>query len=318
MNTDPASFVERFVTGLGFVLAIDNCARGCTHCPAFGSKAPVERADLHRLEDWLRFLTDLRRSYGLSETWWDTVHCWRISDPLDYTARLPASNGIATVADVASLWREHLHQGLYVVTNGSEGRPHARRALQAFAALPRLVSQIKLTITPADRAWGTDRYIEHMAADLRILQPLWELPANRFDTDLEEYQLRLNVKSTAADQPAARAVTAMIMRRAGVSPALIDANLDDLRRVKFKPIYDLGTATGEPTAVDGAIDITAEDGTRHKPTPRSRVQYGIRPNGVLFEVDMHAFTETDLRHETTGEPHRLNHILTAVDRAGWR
>lgn len=51
-------------------------------------------------------------------------------------------------ADVARLWRDRLGQGLYVVTNGAEGRPLARRSLAQIAEQPELVSQVKLNHHP--------------------------------------------------------------------------------------------------------------------------------------------------------------------------
>jgi len=311
-----ASFVEEFVTQLGFVLAVDGCQRGCRNCPAFGSTAPVQRADLFEIEDRLRFLADLRVYYGLSGTYSDTIHCWRISDPLDYIDRLPRGSGVATVADLATLWREYLHQGLYVVTNGSEGRRYAQRALRAFAAAPRLVSQVKLTITPADREWGTAKYIENMTSDLRTLLPLWDYPVDRLDGNLDDRRLRLNVTSTSRDRAQARSATADIMRAAGVKPALIPNWLDDPRRVAFKPIYDPGTSTGEPTPVEDAIAITTTDRQRSTPSQWAQHRYGIRPNGNLFKVDMCSFTETDL-HKSSGGPYTIDQIRAGVTRAGW-
>lgn len=279
--------------GLGFVLAVDNCARGCLHCPAYGAHALVQRAPLHQLA---RTLADLGTAWRRLDTRppGRVVHCWRISDPLDYTVRL--QNGtVATCADVARLWRDHLGQGLYLVTNGTEARPQARRALTQIAAQPDLVSQVKVTITPADRAWGTTRYETDLASDIATLAPLWHLPSTRFE-DPHGRRLRLNVKTTPTREAETMAAVRRVLRLAGLNADEVEAACADPTMVRVKPIYDLGTATGTPTPVPGAIDIRDPGGHRYKPTPhaRPRFQYGIRPDLRLFEVDMYAFTEHDL------------------------
>ncbi|GAB3487649.1 hypothetical protein GCM10027521_31000 [Amycolatopsis cihanbeyliensis] len=299
----PALSSAEVVSQLGFVLAIDNCARGCRHCPAYGSAARVERASLRTLSRRLHSVAAARRRLGLSARPERTVHCWRISDPLDWVSRT-RRDGTATAADLALLWRERLGgQGLYVVTNGSEGRRTARQALTVLAAMPVLVSQLKITITPADATWGTEDYVAALAADVRIAKPLWELPADRGETRADARRLRLNVKTTVAQEAEAREVTEAILRGAGLSRKSTGDVIDDPRFVAFKPIYDLGAADGAASPVPGALDL-AEVGTgrRYKPTPRdrSRTQYGIRPDGRLFAVDMYAFTETDLSDHETG------------------
>lgn len=213
------SFIEHFVTRLGYVLAIDHA----------GATAPFV------LENRLRFVAGMRAAYGMSEICWDTVQCARGADPLDYAEPLPYSGGVATAADVATLWRENLRQGLHVVTRGSAGSPHGRQALRAFAAVPRLVSQVELRMTGRDGIVG----------DLRILLPLWEMPADRVDADLDATRLLLRV----SDRDAA----ATLLRSAGLSPALIDTTLDDPRRVRWTPA-----------------------------SPQSGAWYGIRTNGALF------------------------------------
>lgn len=288
---------------LGFVLAIDGCARNCAHCSAFGSTAPVQRADIDTLTRRLASIAHARAHLELPAAPDRTVHSWRISDPLDYRSRT-SRDGTATAADVAVLWHEQLHQGLYVVTNGSEGRQHARRALAAFAATPLLISQLKLTITPADQDWGTDRYIDDLAADLRLVLPLWELPADRPENQPGALRLRINLKTTANDHRDAREITAKILRTAGLSAQAADTALDDPQRVACKAIYDLGRADGGPSAVPDAVAITDTTGQRNKPTPetRARIQYGIRPDGRLFVADMYAFAEADLMDPTTHQP----------------
>lgn len=281
------------ITRLGFVLAVDNCARGCLHCPAYGSHALVQRAPLHQLARTLADLGTAHRRLDMAPPA-RVVHCWRISDPLDYTVRL-LSGTVATCADVARLWCDHLGQGLYVVTNGAEGRPLARRALAEIAEQPELVSQVKLTLTPADRAWGTSRYESDLAADIAALAPLWHLPSTRAE-DPRGRRLRLNVKTGPARQAETLAAVRRVLRMAGLTGGEVEAACADPSMVAVKPIYDLGNATGAPSPVRGAVDIRYPAGHRFKPTPlaRSRVQYGIRPDLRLFEVDMYAFTEHDL------------------------
>jgi hypothetical protein len=301
------------VAELGFVLAIDGCARRCQHCPAFGSTGPARRADLDQLTVRLESLARARHAVGLPATPGRTMHCWRISDPLDYWWRT-TRDGTATAADLALVWRDHLHQALYVVTNGSEGHPAGRRALATFGATPALVSQLKLTITPADRSWATPRYVDDLAADMRSVLPLWELPAARPEAGDGAARLRLNVKTTPGTLDEARHRTTAILRAAGLAPSAVDDAIADPRRVVFKPIYNLGTATGAPSPIGGAIDVTDLSGQRHKPTPHTRAQwqYGIRPDGRLFVVDMYAFTETELADPTTGQPLFWDQALRTV------
>jgi hypothetical protein len=281
------------VAGLGFVLAIDHCARGCEHCPAYGDRTPVQRAPLTELARTVAGVAAARRRLGLADDR-RVVHCWRISDPLDYVTRSPGG-AVVTCADVACLWRTHLGQGLYVVTNGSEGRPNARRALHDLVTSPDLVSQAKLTITHADRSWDSPRYIGDLAHDVATLAPLWRLPSTRVE-DRAGLRFRINVKTTAARMAEVRALVVAVLVRSGLSRAEAGTACDDHSRVRFKPIYDLGNATGRRSPVEGALDVRAADGHRYKPTveTRRRAQFGIRPDRRLFLVDMFAFTEHDL------------------------
>lgn len=285
------------VADLGFVLAIDHCARGCQHCPALGDRTPVQRAKLSDLARTVASVAEARRRLKVTDQ--RVVHCWRISDPLDYVVRLPGGR-VATCAEVAGLWRTYLGQGLYVVTNGSEGSPTARRALTQLAAAPELVSQIKLTITPADRAFGTPRYIADLAHDVATLTALWRLPSSRAE-DSTGRRFRINVKATPDRMAEVHALVMQVLTRAGLSPGQAHACGENPDLVRFKPIYDLGTAAGAPSPVVGAIDVRGGDGHRFKPTgeTRRRMQYGIRPGGRLFVVDMYAFLEHDL-----GDPDR--------------
>ncbi len=295
-----------FLSGLGFVLAVDNCARGCAHCPAYGSRAPVSRAPLDVFERRLAAIAAARRRLEL-DALRRVVHCWRISDPLDYSWRT-TKGSVATCADVAALWREHLDQGLYVVTNGSEGKPTARHALARLVRQPQLTSQVKLTVTHADREWGTARYLANITDDLRALAPLWDLPATRRE-DPTGRRFRVNVKATPERHSEVRTAVVRALRDTGLSARQAKAACDDPARVRFKPIYDLGTASGEPTPLPGAVDVSDRSGTRHKPTPeaRARLQYGVRPDGRLFVVDMYAFTEHDLAGD--GKPITITDVL---------
>lgn len=300
----------QFLADLGFVLAVDNCARNCLHCPAYGSREPVRRMPLDQLETTLGELAVAYARHGvpLPDR---VVHCWRISDPLDYWSRLP-SGGIATCADVAELWRTHLGQGLYVVTNGAEGRMLAQQALMEFAVNPDLVSQIKITVTPFDRAWGSQEYLEELAADVRELLPLWDLPSTRAE-DKDGRRFRINAKATVDRDEELRAFLVEVLLRSGLSRAQADHACQDPTRVAVKPVYDLGSASGD-SPVPGALNIRDDSGGRHKPTAETRrqIQYGIRPDRRLFTVDMYAFRETDL-HDRDGEPLRWPLTSEAVD-----
>ncbi|GAA1657571.1 hypothetical protein [Actinoplanes couchii] len=280
------------VTDLGFLLAIDHCARGCAHCPAFGDRTPVQRAPLPDLARTVKALAAARRTIRTTDR--RVVHCWRISDPLDYVVRL-ADGRIGTCADVAELWRTHLGQGLYVVTNGSEASPIARRALAQLVDDSGLTSQLKLTITHADRHFGTPRYTPQLAADVAILEPLWKRDSTRIE-DVNGRRFRINVKTTASRKAEMRAVLHEVLIGAGLSRAQAVSYCDDPTRVRFKPIYDLGDAAGASSPVAGALDVRRADGRRHKPTggTRRQMQFGIRPDRRLFVVDMYAFTEHDL------------------------
>src|SRR5262245_4470583 len=93
-----------YARALGFVLAIDNCRRGCLHCPAHGSSRAPQHMSLENLEDALRWWRDLRTQAG-AETVCRTIHCWRVSDPLDYRAPRISARSDGTCIEVAELWR---------------------------------------------------------------------------------------------------------------------------------------------------------------------------------------------------------------------
>jgi hypothetical protein len=282
-----------FLADLGFVLAIDNCRRGCMHCPAFGSRAPVQRTPFDRLAQLAGELASAYQQCHMPVPK-RTIHCWRISDPLDYWSSDTAGKSTRTLVDVASLWSDQFGQGLYVVTNGSEGRRRPRASLEGIAARPELVSQVKLTVTPFDKAWGSQRYLADIANDLSVLKNLWDLPSTRAE-DRSGRRFRVNAKVTPATRDETMEFLRLALRAGGWSTREACALLRDDTRICFKPVYDLGSAGGE-TPVAGAIDIRSEAGMRFKPTEsaRSRLQYGIRPSGQLFEVDMYRFQERDL------------------------
>lgn len=261
------------VTQLGWVLAVDNCSRGCRYCPASAMRALAQRTPLYQLA---RTLSDLATYYARLETppprW--AVPCWRLGDPLDYLVRT-RSGRVATCTEVAQLWRYHLHQGLYLMTNGSEGRPRARHALHQLATCPELVSQVKLTIGPADRAWDTSRYEQNLAADIAILAPLWQQPSTRTE-DPDGRRLRLNLRTTPTRRPATLEAVARILTLAGLPAATISRAFDDTTMLTIKPLDTTG-ASNLPQLSSGP-----------------RVRYGIRPDRSLFMADMRTLTEHDL------------------------
>lgn len=196
------SFTQRFIAGLTHVLAVDH--DGC--------------ADFHVLENRLRFVTSMRTEYGLDATCWQTIHCTHDTNPLTYTSPLHDNGNVATAADLAVLWREHLHQGLYVVTTGTHGHPGGRQALHAFTNAPRLITQVRLTITSTE---PTDDLVE----DLRILHPLWDLP-ERF---------HLAVQATENDLPDARAAVVDLLKATGMGRVRLYTAFNDPHLISFHP-----------------------------------------------------------------------------------
>jgi hypothetical protein len=94
-----------------------------------------------------------------------------------------------------------------------------------------------------------------LAGDLRILMPLWEIPADRVDADLDATRLLLRVSD--------RAAATALLRSAGVSPALVDTTLDDPRRVRWTTAASpAGTWYGVRTS--GALFSSADDMTDPK------------------------------------------------------
>lgn len=277
------------VTQLGFVLAVDNCSRGCRYCPASEVRALPQRAPLYQLA---RTLSDLATCYarlGTPPPRW-AVPCWRFSDPLDYLVRT-RSGRVGTCTDLARLWHDHLHQGLYLMTNGSEGRPQARRALHQLAASPELISQVKLTIGPADRDWGTSRYEHDLAADIAILAPLWQLPSTRTE-DPRGRRLRINLRTTPTQQGATLETVARILTLARLPTATIQRVLDDVTMLTVKPLNTAASSVPQRPSTGELASGSSPSQPGVHTGPRTR--FGIRPDRSLFLCDVNTITEHDL------------------------
>ncbi len=267
--TQQPPFLLAFVTALRYVLALDE-----------------ECADLRLVERRLAFVTSLRTEFGLDSSCWDTVHCVHDANPLDYTSRLHGQGGVATIADLATIWREHLHQGLTLPTIGTQARPEGRRALRAFAAAPRLVAQIRLYIRPADLDASA---VEELGADLHILQHLWELPADSPSTTSGARRLQLVVHAT--DLHAARHTAERVMLAAGMTPSRAATTMDDPHAVSFA--------------------------SPEQPAEQHPAWYGIRTNGALFEVHAAANSADRPIGAWTNRPGTIDQIHLAAIRAGW-
>ena len=287
--------VRTFLDQLGLVLVVDNCRRGCLHCPAYGTVDPMAYMDPRVLQPLLREIEMLFRDSGLTQPR-RTIHCWRVSDPLDYFYR--AGPRLYDMVYVAELWTRYFGQGLYMVTNGSEGKARARQTLRDFVDHPEFISQAKLTITPCDVDWGTERYRRDLLYDIETMAPLWNRRANRIE-DSRNSLFRINVKSTAPLREEAREFVYNLLRTLSLDA---DALIADPARICFKAIYDLGTATGADSPVVDAIRILNEQGERYKAVEgRRQRQTGIRPSLTTFQLDMYSFTESPLFDER-GDP----------------
>lgn len=280
------SFLQQFITGLQYVLAVDG----------------DDSADVRVLENRLAFVTSMRREYSLDETCWHTVHCVRDADPLTYTSPLHDSRGTATAADLATLWREHLHQGLYVSTTGTRGDPISKRALLAFASAPRLVAQVRLVITPDDPGWETTMYVDNLADDLRILQPLWDIPADLPDTDAA--RLHVVVQATNDDMPDAHVTVFDVLRATGLSRTGAYNSLADPRLTTFQPI----TRPDERDA--GSPASRADEGPNNLVEDPLRTRFGIHTSGALFSVTIPTDAAVLL-------PYDWDKLRRAATRAGW-
>lgn len=277
--------IDNVISNLGFILAVDNCVRNCSHCQAFGNLTPVVSAPYQILERRLNKLSLLLSSRGITTP--SNLHCWRLSDPLDYHHR--ENDTVYSCFHIAQLWQNYLNQGLYVVTNGSDGRKRSINALSLLARTPELVSEIKLTVTPYDREWGTLRYKKNIRSDIECLAPLWEVSSDRV---VGARKFRINAKTVTKDQPELYRFIKCILLDIGLSHSSVEEFLNDSSRICFKPIYDLGNKVGAPPPA-GAVAIIDAEGNRKKcsDNQRARFYYGIRPNGTLFTVDMFSFQE---------------------------
>jgi hypothetical protein len=284
-----------FLRQLGLILVVDNCRRGCLHCPAYGTVKPVTYMDPGVMRKLLEEVEVLFRDFGLPQPQ-RTIHCWRVSDPLDYCYR--RGGRLYDMVDVAELWTRHLGQGLYMVTNGSEGKPRAQQTLERFVEHPEFISQAKLTITPCDLEWGSARYRRDILFDVATMAPLWSLPANRIE-DRRNSLFRINVKSTAPEREKAGEFVYGLLRTLSLDA---DALMADPTRISFKAIYDLGTAIGTDSPVPYAISIRNSRGERHKAVDgRTQHQVGIRPALTTFKLDMYGFAESEFLDQR-GEP----------------
>lgn len=275
-------FLREFLSMLGFIHANDHCKRNCLHCPAYGDKARQSNMRFTELERIVKGVENELEKAKMQPT--RSILSWRISDPLDY--HVQEGNNRYSTYDVAHLWRTHFKQGLYLVTNGSEGDERARQAMASLVGSAHLLSQFKLTITPFDAMWGRSRYEEDIVQDLQILAPLWELPSDRIE-DPDGLRLRINVKATSQTESDVRSFVSHILERLGYTAKAL---MDDRRKIRFKPIYDLGSYEGD-SPVEGAIKLVSDSGERFKPTEmeRDRYQYAIYPDLSVKLVDMYAF-----------------------------
>ncbi|MFD9859834.1 hypothetical protein [Streptomyces alboflavus] len=285
--------LDEVLEGLGFLHANDHCRRNCTHCPAFGDTTPVQMTPFATLTRLAHDVGEAFRDRGITAR--RSIVSWRISDPLDYHVR--DGRTTRTTFDVARIWREHLGQGLYLVTNGSEGKRFARTALRDVAAAPEVVSQVKLTVTPCDQGWGSERYLHSIAEDIATLAPLWDLGSTRME-DPSGLRFRINLKSTRDRREEALEFMAQALELAGLRPGAAEKAMADPRRISAKDIYDLGSYVGDSPVVN-AISIKGDNGKRFKSTADTRThhQYGIYPDGGVRVIDMYEFKV----YEATGE-----------------
>jgi hypothetical protein len=224
---------------------------------------PGKRAPLALIEQRLAELAAARRHLGLPFPA-PMVLCTLGQDPLDYWSAT-VNDGDATCADLGRLWRCYLGQGLTVVSAGSKGREQARTAMTAFVAMPALISRFTLRIQVNGPDWGTQHYVKSLAADLRILRPLWGLPAHD-PHSMVPLSRRLLVEVVHGQQSAniARIFVNDLLRQAGLSAPTMLATAADTAKVRLVPT-SRATAAGTETAL-------------------TQWRYGIRPDGTLFAV----------------------------------
>ena len=277
---------------LGFMLAIDKCGRNCQHCPAYGLRQKTETAPLDDLQTRLKVARAALSGTGVIQN--RTIHAWRIGDLLDY--RDGSTGSSRTVADVADAWRSSLGQPLYTVTNGTMGTKWRQEALQNLASEPDLNSQVKLTVTPFDPKFPHRNYVSNMAHDVATLWPLTKLPSLRPES-AGQSRFRINVKTSEAYRPQTEATLRQILSLSEVDIDIDSALANETELVQIKPVYDLRVNEMQPLA-PGAVALSSTIESRLKPEHvRSQNQLGFRPNGEAFEVDLWAFSETDLTHD---------------------
>ena len=284
---------------LGFVLAIDGCARGCQHCPAFGLGMRPTSAPIEDLRSRLRRIKAAMPTVDFANEF-RTVHAWRISDLADY--RYTTDGVTYDVASVAEAWCANLGQPLYVVTNGTIGSKARQASIKTLSEYPELVSQVKLTVTPFDPKFKLSRYVENMAYDVATLWPLGDLPGHRKEGAADQRRFRINVKATPDQQEEVVATLRNILATAGMSKSEIDmlvTNSDP--RLQIKPVYDLRVTDDQPLPI-GALQLGASTSDRLKPEKvRNRNQLGFRPNGDAFEVDLWSFQEANPPNQSFGD-----------------
>lgn len=293
--------LPQFLTNLGFILANDHCRRNCLHCPAYGDTAPLQNIPFNKLTSLVSEIGQAYKDHRQPIT--RSIASWRISDPLDYHVR--DGEVRRSTYDVAQIWQEHLDQGLYIVTNGSEGRTLAKKALARMNSNPEIVSQLKLTVTPFDANWGTERYFQDIVSDIDQLKGLWQLPSTRIEDPLG-LKFRINVKTTPSTQTEASDFIKGVLAAVGINGSEYEEAISDPRKLAFKEIYDLGSFMGNSPIPD-ALDIRVINGERYKPTEneRTRFQFAIHPDGFIRIVDMYAFKVSGVL-KSNSEPLRLS------------
>lgn len=287
------SYAQMSITreSLGFVLAIDNCGRGCSHCPAHGMRRKMEMAPFDDLQRRLKLAGVALANTDVIEQ--RTIHGWRIGDLLDY--KDSSSGSEKTVIDLAESWYSDLGQPLYTVTNGTLGSDWRRKALADLASEPELSSQVKLTVTPFDPRFYHKNYVDNMAHDVATLWPLAQYPSQRPE-GAGQPRFRINAKTSLANKDQLVDQLGAIIEKSG-APIDLHAALDGKSDyLKIKPVYDLRVSEDQVRPL-GAVSLGGSLEERIKPeTIRSQNQLGIRPDGRAFEVDLWAFSETDLTH----------------------
>jgi hypothetical protein len=243
------ALLEDFLTYLRFILANDHCRRNCLHCPGFGDRSPIQSMPFGSLRQVVAAIGHAYTDRGMRPV--RSIASWRISDPFDYYIKEHWE--ARTTYDVAHLWCTHLRQGLYIVTNGTAGKGFTREALLKLVYEPDLLSQIKLTITPHDTAWGTPKYFDDITWDVRTLAPLWNLRSTRVE-DPRGARFRIKVKTTERTRARALSLVAEVLKHAGYDTPTSQSLMADSKKIAIKPIYDSGSYAGD-SPVSGAIRI---------------------------------------------------------------